>query len=214
MSSPAQLPAVGQLEFEAGLLSARDGGARRDSVPVLFKLAFSPQWGVLVGGDALVSGRDDAGNRTRGLGDTSVELKRAFLIDSASAFGLELNAKLPTARDSIGSGKADYMFNTIFSKDLGRMHLDASEQAHEHRLRRRARLERGFAKLVAVRRRGVAARANLVGATPGQRPVLFHRRNTRTFPGHRGCVSATATAIYRIVVALSAQRVVKIRERF
>ena len=126
VSSPAQLSAVGQLEFEAGLLSTRDGGARRDSVPVLFKLAFSPQWGVLVGGDALVSGRDDAGNRTRGLGDTSVELKRAFLIDSTTAFGLELNAKMPTARDSIGSGKADYMVNTIFSKDLGRVHLDAN----------------------------------------------------------------------------------------
>ena len=126
VSSPAQLPAVGQLEFEAGLLSTRDGGARRDSVPVLFKLALSPQWGVLVGGDALVSARDDAGNRMRGLGDTSVELKRAFLIDSATAFGLELNAKLPTASDSIGSGKADYMLNTIFSKDLGRVHMDAN----------------------------------------------------------------------------------------
>ena len=89
VSSPAQLPAVGQLEFEAGLLSIRDSGARRDSVPVLFKLALSPQWGVLVGGDMLVSARDDAGNRTRGLGDTNVELKRAFLIDSTTALGLE-----------------------------------------------------------------------------------------------------------------------------
>lgn len=126
VSSPAQLPAVGQLEFEAGLLSIRDSGARRDSVPVLFKLALSPQWGVLVGGDMLVSARDDVGNRTRGLGDTNVELKRAFLIDSTTAFGLELNAKLPTARDGIGSGKADYMINTIFSQDLGRVHMDAN----------------------------------------------------------------------------------------
>lgn len=126
VSSPAQLPAVGQLEFEAGLLSIRDSGARRDSVPLLFKLAFSPQWGVLVGGDAYVATRDDAGNPARGLGDTNVELKRAFLIDSTTAFGLELNAKVPSAKDGIGSGKADYTLNTIFSKDIGQVHMDAN----------------------------------------------------------------------------------------
>ena len=126
VSTPAQLPAVGQLEYEAGFLSTRDGDTRRDSIPVLFKLAFSPQWGVLVGGDAYVSKRDPGGARARGLGDTEVVLKRAFLIDSATAFGLELAAKLPTAKDSIGSGKADYTVNTIVSRDLGRIHLDAN----------------------------------------------------------------------------------------
>ena len=126
VSSPAQLPAVGQLEYEAGFLSTKDGGARRDSMPVLFKLAFSEQWGMLVGGDAYVSARDAGGARARGLGDINVVLKRAFVIDSATAFGLELEAKLPTAKDSIGSGKADYMLNTIFSKDLGKVHMDAN----------------------------------------------------------------------------------------
>jgi hypothetical protein len=126
VSSPAQLPAVGQLEYEAGFLSTRAGGGRRDSMPVLFKLAFSEQWGVLVGADAYVSARDAGGTRARGLGDTSVTLKRAFLVDSATAFGLEFDAKLPTAKDSIGSGKADYTLNTIFSKDLGKVHMDAN----------------------------------------------------------------------------------------
>ena len=126
VSTPAQLPAVGQLEYEAGFLSTRDGGARRDSVPVLFKLAFSEQWGVLVGGDAYVSARDGSGARARGLGDTEVVLKRAFLVDSATAFGVELAAKLPTAKDSMGSGKADYTLNTIFSKDIGKVHMDAN----------------------------------------------------------------------------------------
>jgi hypothetical protein len=126
VSSPALLPATGQLEFEAGLLSTRGAGARRDSVPVLFKLAFSEQWGVLVGGDAYVSARDDAGSRARGVGDTNIVLKRAFLIDSTTAFGLELSAKLPTAKDSIGSGKADTTLNTIFSKDIGKVHMDAN----------------------------------------------------------------------------------------
>lgn len=125
ISTPAQLPAVGQLEYEAGFLSTREDGARRDSIPVLFKLAFSEQWGVLVGGDAYVSAREGS-ERARGLGDTEVTLKRAFVIDSGTAFGVELGAKLPTAKDSIGSGKADYTLNTIFSKDIGKVHLDAN----------------------------------------------------------------------------------------
>jgi hypothetical protein len=126
VSSPAQLPAVGQLEFEAGLLGTRADGGRRGSLPVLFKLALSGQWGVLLGGEALVSARDSAGARVRGLGDTSVVLKRAFVLDPATALGLEFGAKLPTAKESIGSGKADYTLNTIFSKDMGAVHMDAN----------------------------------------------------------------------------------------
>ncbi|WLI91613.1 transporter [Massilia sp. R2A-15] len=126
VSTPAQLPAVGQLEYEAGFLDARGHGERRDSMPVLFKLAFSEQWGVLFGGDAYVSSRDADGTRARGLGDTQITLKRAFVIDSATAFGLEFGAKLPTAKDSIGSGKADYTVNTIYSHDIGKVHMDAN----------------------------------------------------------------------------------------
>lgn len=126
VSTPAQLPKVGQLEFEAGLLSSKTGGQHRDSLPVLFKLAFSEQWGVLLGGDSVVQQREADGSRTRGLGDTSLTLKRAFLIDDATAYGLELTAKIPTARDPLGSGKADYTVNTIYSHDLGKVHLDAN----------------------------------------------------------------------------------------
>jgi hypothetical protein len=124
VSNPAQLPQEGQLELELGGLSAKSGDARRDSLPYLFKLAFSPQWGVLVGGEAYVSARDESGNRARGLGDTNLVLKRAFLVDDASAFGLEFGAKLPTAKDSIGSGSADYSVNGIFSQDIGKLHID------------------------------------------------------------------------------------------
>lgn len=126
VSTPAQLPAVGQLEYEAGFLATRDHGERRNSIPVLFKYAFSEQWGVLIGGDAFVSVRDADGHRARGLGDTSVTLKRAFVIDSATAFGLEFGAKLPTAKDAIGSGKADYTVNSIYSQDIGKVHMDAN----------------------------------------------------------------------------------------
>jgi hypothetical protein len=126
VSSPAQLPTPGQLEFEAGALSTRSDGDRRDSLPVLFKLAFSEQWGLLVGGDAYVAARDGDGARTRGFGDTNLILKRAFVVDSTTAFGLELSAKMPTAKNGIGSGSADYEMNTIFSKDIGKVHMDAN----------------------------------------------------------------------------------------
>jgi hypothetical protein len=126
VSTPAQLPKPGQLEFELGGLSAKTGAARRDSMPYLFKLAFSKEWGVLLGGDAYVSARDDTGNRVRGLGDTTLVLKRAFEVDDATAFGLELGVKLPTAKDIIGSGKTDSILNGIFSKDFGKLHMDTN----------------------------------------------------------------------------------------
>jgi hypothetical protein len=182
VSSPAQLPAVGQLEFEAGFLATKMDGGRRDSLPVLFKLAFSEQWGLLIGGEAYVSARDAAGARARGVGDVNVVLKRAFVIDSASAFGLELGAKLPVAKDSIGSGKTDYSLNTIYSRDLGAVHMDAN--ANLTRLgawdlgtgRNQTGLSASFstplneqwgatAELSGTRRSGVASTAQLLLAT-------------------------------------------------
>ena len=179
VSTPAQLPAVGQLEYEAGFLSTRDHGERRDSMPVLFKLALSEKWGVLFGGDAYVSLRDADGKRARGLGDTALTLKRAFVVDSATAFGLEFGAKLPTAKDSIGSGKADYTINTIYSHDIGKVHMDANANltrlgAHEDGAsRNQAGLSASFsapvaeqwaatAELSGTRRRGADGTAQLL----------------------------------------------------
>ncbi len=125
VSNPAQLSAPGQLELEMGGLSSKADDGRRNSVPYLFKLAFTPQWGLLLGGEALVSSPLEQG-RAHGLGDTSVALKRAFLIDDATAFGLEMGVKLPTARDVIGSGKHDLTLNSIFSKDVGILHIDTN----------------------------------------------------------------------------------------
>lgn len=129
VSSPAQLPAPGQLEMEIGGLSSKSDDGRRHSLPTTFKLAFSESWGVVVSGEALVAAPDGNGGRTRGVGDTLVVLKRAFLVDDATAFGLELGAKAPTARDTIGSGKADYNLNGIVSRDLGSLHLDLNLNA-------------------------------------------------------------------------------------
>jgi len=126
VSTPAQLPKPGQLELDVGGLSAKTGNARRASLPYEFKLALNKEWGVLLLGEAHVSARDDSGGQVRGVGDTGIVLKRAFEVDDATAFGLELNIKLPTAKDTIGSGKTDYGVNGIFSKDFGQLHMDAN----------------------------------------------------------------------------------------
>ncbi len=129
VASPAQLPAPGQLELEVGGLSEKTDNGRSNRLPYQLKLAFSEEWGVLLGGDALVSARDDDGDRHSGFGDTTVTLKRAFLIDDATGFGIEFTAKAPTAKDSLGSGKSDYTLNGIFSKDVGDVHMDLNLNA-------------------------------------------------------------------------------------
>jgi hypothetical protein len=123
VSTPAQLPLAGQLEFELGGLATKDKDGRRNSLPYTFKFAFNRDWGVLLEGEAFVSAPTDMG-RAHGIGDTSVVLKRAFVVDDATAFGLELAAKLPTAKDDIGSGKTDWTVNGIYSQDLGKLHID------------------------------------------------------------------------------------------
>jgi len=126
VSTPAALSAPGWLEIEAGAQLARDSGdGRRDSLPYTLKLAFTPDWGIRIGGDAWVRQTDDAGQRLNGVGDTSIVLKRRFAIDDASAFGLEAGATLPTGRRGISSGKADYSLNAIYSADFAEsLHTD------------------------------------------------------------------------------------------
>ena len=128
VSSPAQLPAAGQLEAEIGGLRQKSDDSRRSSVPYLFKLAFDSEWGVLLGGEARVWQRDDSG-KAQGLGDTTLVLKRAWSVEEGTALGIELGAKLATAKDTIGSGKTDLSLNTIYSRDLGPVHLDANLNA-------------------------------------------------------------------------------------
>jgi hypothetical protein len=125
VSTPAALSAPGWLEVEAGLERARgSGAARSDALSYTLKLAFTPDWGVRLGGDAFVRQTDESGQRLSGTGDTSVVLKRRFAVNDDQAFGIEAGATLPTGRDGIGSGKSDVMFNGIYSADLGAYHLD------------------------------------------------------------------------------------------
>ena len=128
VSSPAQLPAAGQVEFEFGGLRQRADDAHRSSTPYLFKLAFTKEWGLLLGGEAHVWQRD-GDDRAQGLGDTTLTLKRAWIVDDASAFGMEFGVKLPTANDRVGSGKTDWSLNTIYSRDFGAVHMDANLNA-------------------------------------------------------------------------------------
>jgi hypothetical protein len=129
VSTPAELPTPGQLELEFGGQRQKQGGERDDSLPYLLKLGFTKEWGVLLGGDAHVWRRDEQGQREHGVGDTSITLKRAFIISDARAFGLELGARLPTAKSTLGSGKADYTLNGIYSQDIRRLHLDINLNA-------------------------------------------------------------------------------------
>jgi hypothetical protein len=120
VSTPAQLSAPGYLELEAGGLRATgpDGGsASRTTLPYTLKLAFTPDWGIRVGGDAWVRQAEPGGSQTS-VGDTSVVLKRRFAASDATAWGLELGETFPTARDSVGIGHAQTTVNGIFSSDF------------------------------------------------------------------------------------------------
>jgi hypothetical protein len=99
VSTPAQLSAPGWLELEAGGLRASGpGGAARTTLPYTLKLAFTPA--------------------AHGGGDTTVVLKRRFAVSDATAWGLELGEKFPTAGPTLGSGHADTTVNGIFSSDF------------------------------------------------------------------------------------------------
>ncbi len=131
VSTPAALSAPGWLEIEAGVQRSRaDDPVRRENLPYTVKLAFSPDWGVRIGGDAMVHQIGADGSAQRGGGDTGIVLKRRFALSDASAFGLELGAKLPTAASGLGSGHTDVGLNGIFSSDFAdNWHTDINRLA-------------------------------------------------------------------------------------
>jgi hypothetical protein len=131
VSTPAALSAPGWLEVEAGVQRSRgDDPPRRDSLPYSLKLAFTPDWGIRISGDAWLRQLGADGGTVRGAGDTSVVLKRRFAVDDASAFGVELGVKLPTARRELGSGRSDVGINGIYSTDFaGKWHADINVSA-------------------------------------------------------------------------------------
>ena len=123
-SNPADLPTPGWLELEFGGQHQKADDAHQISLPYLFKYAFTPDWGVLVGGDAYIRNTDTNGNSMSGFGDTQLLLKHRIPISEGRALGFETGVRAPTAKTGLGSGKADYIFTGIFSNDFGAMHLD------------------------------------------------------------------------------------------
>ena len=125
VSNPADLSVPGHLEVEAGFLRSRnDDPRRRDSLPVLFKYAFTENVGVLVGGEGYVKYYSDIDGNAKGAGDTSLTLKLRHEVNDKLGLGLEAGVKLPTAKDLIGSGKHDVILNGILSAGLGEAALD------------------------------------------------------------------------------------------
>lgn len=120
VSNPAALPVPGWLEVEFGTNRQTPGdGSRLTSFPFLMKYAFSPDFGITVGGDSHVSLVDADGKRTTGRGDTTLLFKHRWQVPDSKedAFGLEWGVKAPTARDEFGSGRSDYIVNGIFSTE-------------------------------------------------------------------------------------------------
>jgi hypothetical protein len=132
VSTPAQLSEPHWLEGEFGGLYFRERSSDADlphrfSVPYTLKYAFTEDWGIRLGGEALVRASGDGGHEI-GFGDTSIVLKRRFAFDDSSAFGLEVGVLMPSAKRDlqIGSGKPDWSVNGIYSVDLGAWHTDVN----------------------------------------------------------------------------------------
>lgn len=124
VSNPADLSAPGYVEVEAGGLYTEGGGVtRRASMPWLAKYAFSDRFGILLGGEAMISQTDDLGSDS-GFGDTSATLKMKRPVTDSSAFGLEAGMKAPTAHGDLGSGHTDYTVTGIYSQKLATISLD------------------------------------------------------------------------------------------
>ncbi len=128
LSNPAQLPVPGYVEMEMGWLSLKEKATDDylHTVPYLFKMAFSEYIGLLIGGEALIVKDFDQGATLAGIGDLTPLLK--FKIpsssQSASAFGLEVGARLPTAPETISRQQTDYLITGIYSTQIGNIGVD------------------------------------------------------------------------------------------
>jgi len=129
ISNPATLSRPGWLEVEAGWINnTASDNSTRGSLPHTWKLAFTNNFGVLLGGEAFVNQTDAAGTHISGAGDTQFLLKNRWPTsnDGISALGLEYGFLSPTAKSELssGSGKTDYLVNGIYSTDLSGNAID------------------------------------------------------------------------------------------
>lgn len=133
VSNPAALSEPGWLEMEVGYNRQKlSDDSRQGSLPYQLKYAFSEDFGILLGGDALVVQNSVNGERLAGLGDTQFLLKHRWPLASgedAPALGLEWGVKSPTAKTGIGSGRTDYLANGIYSATVAGFSLDLNLNA-------------------------------------------------------------------------------------
>jgi Putative MetA-pathway of phenol degradation len=127
VATPAELPAPGWPELEAGVAWAKGGdSARRFSSPVTFKLAWNESWAILIGTDAYDWQRAYDGGTAHSGGDTTLTLKYKLPVNDNLALGAELGVALPTARPPVGTGGTDWGINTIASFDYPGVHVDVN----------------------------------------------------------------------------------------
>ena len=127
VATPADLPAPGWPELEAGWSGAKGGDlSRSQSVPIAFRLAWSETWGLIVGTDAYDWQRDLDGNTAHSGGDTNLQLKYRLPVSNSLSLGAQFGVALPTARPPIGSGKADWGGTAIASLDSDFAHVDVN----------------------------------------------------------------------------------------
>jgi hypothetical protein len=127
VASPAELPAPGWPEMEAGMRWAKGGdSARSEWAPVTFKLAWNDSWGMMIGTYAYEWQRGYDGSEAHTIGDTLLVLKYKLPVDDHLALGAEFGVSLPTARAPIGNGATDWGINTIASFDYPGVHVDVN----------------------------------------------------------------------------------------
>jgi len=127
VASPAELPAPGWPELEAGVAWAKGGDtAKSFSSPVTFKLAWNESWAILIGTDAYDWQRAFDGSTAHSGGDTTLTLKYKLPVNANLALGTELGVALPTARPPLGSGGTDWGINGIASFDYPGVHVDVN----------------------------------------------------------------------------------------
>lgn len=130
VTNPATLSAPGWVELETGV-AAQNGkdGSHQNNLVYLAKFAITPDFGMLLGGDAYLSQTAANAARISGVGDTTFLLKHRFVMSEDAALGCEYGFKVTTASTGLGSGKTDLVLNGIYSRDIRGHALDINMNA-------------------------------------------------------------------------------------
>ncbi len=127
VSDPAEMSAPGWLEVEGGVARSKGSdNSWQNNQPYTLKYAFTEDFGVMLTGDFRVSQVDASGQKTAGRGDNILLLKHRFGATDDHAFGVEWGVKFANGATGISSGAQDYIFNGIYSVDIGKVRVDSN----------------------------------------------------------------------------------------